>query len=439
MALKRLTEAVVATAKVEDGQERTIYWDTGRGSVAGLGLQVTASGHKSFVFQYRRDGNSRRMKLNGSFLHHERERERKNGGLQIEPVATGRSTLAAAKMEAEAVKGAIARGRDPHAELKGAASRGEDTFQSIAESYLARPEAKNLRTAEVRAQILKRLVYPGLGDRPIDEIKRSDIHRLLDRIEDRNGPVMADRVFAILGRILNWHASRSDEFRSPIVRGMRASHAKERSRILTDDELRAVWRAAEAHPGPYGALVRFLLLTAARRSEASRLTWDEVVGAAWVLPPDRNKVMHNSRAPTDLVRPLSPMALAVIEKLPRIGKRGFVFTTNGQTPIGGFAKFKAQLDALVLQELRKADPEAKPLPCWTLHDLRRTARSLMSRAGVSSDHAERCLGHVIGGVEGIYDRHKYQEEMRLAYEKLAGLIERIVHPVDNVLTLRGRE
>jgi hypothetical protein len=62
----------------------------------------------------------------------------------------------------------------------------------------------------------------------------------------------------------------------------------------------------------------------------------------------------------------------------------------------------------------------------------------MSRAGVQSDIAERCLGHVIGGVRGIYDRHRYLEEMRHAYEALAAQIERIVNPQPNVVAVRGR-
>ena len=66
---------------------------------------------------------------------------------------------------------------------------------------------------------------------------------------------------------------------------------------------------------------------------------------------------------------------------------------------------------------------------WTLHDLRRTARSLMSRAGVDADHAERCLGHVIGGVRGTYDRHAYYDEKKQAFEALAGQIDRILNPL----------
>ena len=71
---------------------------------------------------------------------------------------------------------------------------------------------------------------------------------------------------------------------------------------------------------------------------------------------------------------------------------------------------------------------------WTLHDLRRTARTLMSRAGVNADIAERCLGHVLSGVRGVYDKHQYQTEMAHAYEAVASLIERIVHPPADVVT-----
>jgi integrase len=81
--------------------------------------------------------------------------------------------------------------------------------------------------------------------------------------------------------------------------------------------------------------------------------------------------------------------------------------------------FKAKFDAKLPSDM----------PNWRLHDLRRTARSLMSRAGVSSEHAERVMGHAIGGVEGIYDRHAYADEKAEALNKLAALIDSIVHPL----------
>jgi integrase len=190
-----------------------------------------------------------------------------------------------------------------------------------------------------------------------------------------------------------------------------------RSRVLTDDELRAVWQAAEETEGPFGRYVQFLLLTGARRSEASDLTWSEISGDAWCLPSARNKTK------VDLVRPLSAAAQATIAKLPRVGRQGFVFTISGDTPIVGFAKFKARLD------------EASGTSGWTLHDCRRTARSLMSRAGVNADIGERCLGHALPGVRATYDRHSYRPEMLHAFEALAAQIERIVDPQPNVVAL----
>jgi integrase len=112
--------------------------------------------------------------------------------------------------------------------------------------------------------------------------------------------------------------------------------------------------------------------------------------------------------------------------VPRILNAHFVFSTSGYTPIGGFSRRKQKFD----QQCGVTD--------WTLHDLRRTARSLMSRAGISADHAERCLGHVIGGVRGTYDRHRFQDEMLHAYEALAAQIERVVNPTPNVVSLPAR-
>jgi integrase len=245
--------------------------------------------------------------------------------------------------------------------------------------------------------------------------------RLLDKIEDENGPVMADRVLAILGRLFSWHASRSEDFRSPLVRGMRRSNPTERARtrVLTDTELRTVWAAAERRQDAFAYLVRFLLLTAARRNEAAHMTWDELDGADWLIPASRYKTKR------DHIVPLSTKAQALLESLPRIGPAGFVFTASGTGPITSFGAMKTALD------------EASGVTGWRLHDLRRTARSLMSRAGVNADIAERCLGHAIRGVRGIYDRYAFRDEKVRAFEAMTAQIERIVDPQPNIIAIRG--
>ena len=148
------------------------------------------------------------------------------------------------------------------------------------------------------------------------------------------------------------------------------------------------------------------------------MVWTEVDGAIWTLPAARNKVK------ADLARPLSGAAQAVLAALPRFHASPFVFTVSGRTALRGFHKQKVKLDQL------------SGASGWQLHDLRRTARSLMSRAGVSTEVAERTLGHVLPGVQATYNRHRYIDEMVMAYEKLAALIEHIVSPEENVIALR---
>jgi integrase len=393
-AAKPLTD--ISIRNLKPGAARYEVPDPG---ARGLSVVVFPSGKRSFIVRYRIGGKQKKLTL--------------AGGIKL---TDARKDAADAMFE-------VSRGRDPSEAKKAtkqkAAAAAADTVKAVCEEYLKR-EGKRLRTVKQRQRSLERLVYPALGHRQIDMVKRSEVIRLLDKIEDENGARMADDVLAVLRRIMNWHAARSDEFRSPIVRGMARTKSEERarSRILNDDELRKVWKAATAAEGPFPALVRFLLLTTARRKEAAAMARQELDGADWTLPASRNKTK------LDLVRPLSQAAQAVLAKQPCIDGCAFVFTTNGTNPISGFSKFKRKFD------------KTCGVSDWTLHDLRRTARSLMSRAGVNSDHAERCLGHKIGGVRETYDRHKFYAEKKVAFEMLAAQIERIVDPQPNVVSLR---
>jgi integrase len=126
-----------------------------------------------------------------------------------------------------------------------------------------------------------------------------------------------------------------------------------------------------------------------------------------------------------LRRPLSRAAQAVLDELPRVEGCDYAFSADGKHPFTNFSRPKARLDA------------ASGVVNWRLHDLRRTGRSLMGRAGVSSDHAERALGHVLPGARSVYNRHRYHDEMLAAYEKLATQIELILHPTDNAKATGG--
>jgi integrase len=385
----KLTPAFVAKPPLpEPTRDRIVYWD------GNFGLMVTAKGHKSFVIQYRAGKHSRRMSL--------------KAGL----------SLTEARKEAKAILGTVARGGDPLGERRKTEAAAGTTLKAVAEDYLER-EASKLRTGNQRRDILQRLVFPVLGKRQIGEIKRSEIVRVLDQIEDENGPHMAQAVLVVLSRIFNWHASRNDDFHSPVRRGMARTSVKEhaRDRVLSDDEIGAVWRTAEAFPGPYGSLLRFLLLTATRRGEAAGMTRGELSGNDWIIPSGR---MKNKQ---EFVLPLSKAAKAIVDGTPELGS--YVFTFNGRGGVAGFTVLKRNFDT------------ACGVTGWRLHDLRRTSRSLMSRAGVAPDIAERCLAHVISGVRGVYDRHAYHDEKARAFEALASLIERIVNPVNNIVQMHG--
>lgn len=302
-------------------------------------------------------------------------------------------------------------GRDPLAEQRRASV---STFRALAENYLTR-EAAKLRTANRRRAILERAVFPALGDKAVEAIKRSDVVRLLDKIEDDSGSAAADAALSIVRRILSWHDARVDDYRSPKGKGMNRSDREARDRVLSDDEIRALWTSAESFPGSWGAFARLLLLTAARRTELAEMTRDEVSGGLWTLPAERVK---NDK---QFVLPLSRAAQEIIASISTLDRCRFVFTVDGRRPISGFSKAKVVID------------RASGVTGWRFHDLRRTARTLLSRAGVDADTAERCLGHAIGGVRGVYDRHKYEEQMKVAFEKLSNMIDQIVDPTKGKL------
>jgi len=317
----------------------------------------------------------------------------------------------------------------------------KNSLRVVAARYIEREAKKRNRSWAETERIFKVYINPRLGDVGLDKVTRRDVAELLDAIEDRKlkdadgkplgGPVMADRTLAALRRLFNWHAARDDRFTTPIVKGMARTKPSERARdrVLSDQEIRDLWAACDsAKPPIFGPYVRTLLLTAQRRDEVANMRRSEIEGSVWTIPAERYKTGRAN------VVPLSETARAIIAAQPVLKLRDgtdsdLVFTTNGAVAISGFTKAKTKLDAkmLALARERAAVPKVKLEP-WTLHDLRRTAKTLMKRAGVSSDHSERVLGHVIPGVEGVYDKHDYVAEKRAALKVLAEAVLEIVGP-----------
>ena len=398
---KALTPISIANLK-----PRNARYEVPDGGCRGLYVAVQTSGFRSFVVRYRFRGQNRKLTLGPALL--ESRGETLAGAT---PILDSPLALADARWLATQALREVRSGIDP-AVVKQAQRHGkhdeEDTVPRVADAYLKRHT--HLRSLRQRAYDFG-LINANLGPRLIASIKRSDLVRVLDRIEESNGPGAADRVASSWSALATWHASRVDDFKPPLIRGAKRNKAGARSRILSDDELRRVWAAAERHPRPFGKLVRFLLLTGARRNEAAGIRRSELIDpATWVLPAARCKIKQ------DILLPLSKAAQQIIDEAPRMGDGDIVFTTDGKRPSRAFSREKKLLD------------EASGVTGWTIHDIRRTARTLLSRAGIDADIAERCLGHVIRGVRGVYDRHEYEQEKRHAFEALAAQIERILNP-----------
>jgi integrase len=310
----------------------------------------------------------------------------------------------------------------------GADTAGPQSFKAVSDQWLKRHvEKKALRSADAIRGHLTNHILPAWSGREFTTIRRVDVAKLLDQIEDSSGPVAADAVLNTIGNISRWYATRHEGYASPVVKGMRRSNPKERARdrILSDEELRAVWKQAEAN-GAFGTFIRLSLLTGQRLSKVAGMRWDDVsIDGVWHIPSEKREKGNAG----DLELP--QIAINIIQAQHRFADNPYVLAGRGKGHINGFSKAKKAFDAKVVG----AGAELEP---WTIHDLRRTARSLMSRAGVDFHIAERTLGHVIKGVAGTYDRHDYQQQRGEALRKLAGLVEQILRgPLDKVVPIRA--
>lgn len=315
----------------------------------------------------------------------------------------------------------------------------EPSFKEIAESYLTRyVDASGLRSARQIRNYFNSIILPEFEGRPFVSVRRGDIVKLLDKVEDERGARTADLILAYIRHLTGWHQSRDENYQSPIARKMQRTKPSERrrKRILSDDEVRIMWAACD-QLGVFGGLVRLLLLSAQRRAKVATAMWSDFDGDTWTIRTERREKGNAEK----LVLP--QMALDVIEAQSIVDGNPYVFPAGyaGRRDgpgrdFGSYCAFgdgKKALDELMRKEL----PD---MPEWRLHDLRRTARSLMARCDVSSEVAEKVLGHALPGIEATYNLHNYAEQKTAALKALAALITRIINPPpDNVVAIRHRE
>lgn len=303
--------------------------------------------------------------------------------------------LKQARDAAAAVLRAVAEGRSPEQRQTG---NVEDAAARFLEHCRRTYRSNSFKEAE---RLMRRHIVASWRNRKIADISRADVRAMIGEVE---GEAAANRTHNVTRRFFNW-AVEQDLITSSPIAGIKAPYEeKSRDRVLTDDELRAVWQSAS---GMVGSIVRLLILSGQRRSEVARMEWSELDlnAGLWTLP--RERVKNDRRHEV----PLSHQALSIIEHTPRTSDR-YVFSPNGTAP---FNNFKARLC-----------PDLAP---WVIHDLRRTAASGMARLGVSLVVIEKVLNHTAGslnGVAGIYQRHEFADEKRAALQKWATHVERLV-------------
>ncbi len=290
------------------------------------------------------------------------------------------------------------------------------SFAGVATDYFRR-ECGRLRRGWEIERIVRREVMGGTvydwSHRPIAEITPLDVIKALDRLVDEGKPAAANKLLACLRRLCNWAIRRRvyNLTTSPCDRLEMPAPRVIRQRVLSEDEIAAVWHAASEYP--YGHLVRMLLATGQRLSECANMTWAEIgKDGNWTIPPERCK----SDRPH--VVPLSTLALHILRSVPRFVEGQHVFSTSGgMKPIVGFSKYKKRLD----REARLDQP-------FRIHDLRRTMRSGLSRLGVDQVVAERTINHAPRGLAAVYDQWAYLPERREALQRWGERLSGIVGP-----------
>lgn len=368
----KFTSAAVAALKLPAGKSETITFDD---SFPGLGLRLRAGGSRSWIFQYRIGRQTRRVTI---------------GNADVLSLTQARKT--AADLHAR-----VRLGGDPSGEKAENRLRAGDTMAAALAAYIPYQKArlKPLSLVQNERHLLKHC--RPLHGMQLAKIDRRTVATRMTAIAAKSGPIESNRVRSSLAAFFSWATREGLADNNPAAGGSRAPE-RSRNRVLTNDELKAIWTAT-ADDRDYSAIVRLLMLSGQRAAEIGALAWSEIDGDRILLPAARTK---NGRGH---VVPLSATARAIIEARPRRGD--FVFGRNHDRPFTGWSVSKAELDQRLGAKVEH----------WTHHDLRRSAATKMAELGVQPDVIEAVLNHVSGhkhGVAGIYNRASYENQKQHA-------------------------
>ena len=401
---------------------RVDYWDT---TLPGFGLRVTERGSRSWTVFYRHRGRMRRLTL-GRY-----------------PALS----LASARASARTLLNQAKLGADPAGAKLVERSRDGDTVTALVDEYAKRAQRKRSWPEERR--ILENEILPAWRHRLVREIRRRDVRALVDE-KAETAPVMANRLLACISGLLNFGVDREWLDANPAYRLRKPGQETTRDRVLTRDELRALWAAlgetsatnasGESLPRLTGTLndaFRVMLLTGQRMGEVCRMRWSDVDLAAcwWTIPSSDTKNGDDHRVP------LTAPVLEILKRRQAEGKRSVSSTTyvfsKQRSPRS--RSLRPPRDSSVAARAKKAashlsrglfverDGNLEAF-AFRAHDLRRSAASLMAGAGISREHIAHVLNHrsvTRASVTAIYDRYSYDREKRNALNRWARLLEEI--------------
>jgi len=370
--------------KLKAPAQREDYRDR---STKGLQLRVGTTGVRSFSYVYRIGRKMGRVSL-GKYPDF---------------------SLKAARDKTNEYRRLVALGVDPRSEKNEKIKKEQMTVGLMVEEFIekyAKPKNSSWKQAESN---LRLYLISALGKKPIHEVTRPDIHQILDDLVGRGKHTAANRALAHTRKFFGWLVERGYLDYSPVAYIKPRHQEQEREKVLTDDEIRAIWIASEAMSGPYSAWIKLLLLCGQRRLETASLRRSQIIDNCWHLSgaDTKNKQLH--------IIPLSKQAMALVERLLKQDGEFLIKTgRTGDKPVNGFSKAKAQLDHL------------SGVQDWKFHDIRRTVATNLSKLGVDRFLLQRIVNHTDSGVTAIYDRYSYLEEKREALQRWADRLDDII-------------
>ena len=389
MPTTKLTDRLLKNLKTEQTVQE--FWD--QSFPGSFGVRVRKSGRKTFMFLYRTDGRRRRMKLG------------------VYPALT----LAQARSQAFKLLGAVQRGEDPAEERR--QERQAGTFEELAELYLERHARPNKKPASIKedTRILNTYLLPVWGRRKFRTITRSDVIRLLDDIQfNRQAPVMANRVKALTSTVFNFALRKAlvpETFANPCTHVALPARERSRDRVLSDHEIRALWKDLENRAEPTASIYRLILLMGQRPGETKAMRWRDLDDEnIWTIPATETKNKREHKVP------LSSQALAIIEGLrPLTGDSEFVFAS----PRGGHIRWLQKMSQRIQ---KKTGFHFRP------HDLRRTCATNLSKLGTDDVTIARILNHSwpFRHMTAVYNRWEKLPEMSRALQRWGERLEQIV-------------